>query len=207
MAEAMAKKPEAQVGARKMVTATLFAGTGAFVSFRPLFLATVISPSQIGQIYLIGSFVTAFTNTAIAAFADSLQAQKALMLLSTAGQAVTQLAMLVPGLGFKSMAMLCTLHSVIGAHNYPTLDASTMMVCPDRYGEIRLFGSAAFGLAAFGGGGLMSLAGSGEGGGGNVSRAAFFAAFGMAAVMNVVSLPQVRKKLSWPRTRANFSLV
>ena len=187
MAEAQ-KKPRGQVAARKMVTATLFAGTGAFVSFRPLFLSTIITPAQVGQILLLGSFVTTFTNTAIAALADSMQAQKALMLLSTGGQAITPLVMLLPGLGFKSMAVLCTLHSVVGAHNYPTLDASTMMVCPERYGEIRLFGSAAFGLAAFGGGGLLSLAGTK---GGGVSRRAFAAAFGMASIMNLVSLPQI----------------
>eukprot|EP01043_Picozoa_sp_COSAG02_P075341 COSAG02_NODE_15493_length_1166_cov_0.767573_1_plen_232_part_00 len=138
-----------QIGLKKTLMSTLFAGTGAFVVFRPLYLSTVISASQVGQIMLIGSVITTFTNPIISAAADSMQAQKGLMLLSTAGQAATQLAMLFPGIGYAGQLVLCTLHSLVGAHGFPTLDASIQAVCPERYGEIRLLGSAAFGLAAF----------------------------------------------------------
>ena len=70
----------------------------------------------------------------MSAIADQMQAQKALMLLSTTGQAATQLLMLLPGFGnYTGQLILCTLHSITGAHNFPTFDASTMVVCPSRY--------------------------------------------------------------------------
>jgi PPP family 3-phenylpropionic acid transporter len=178
-----------QIGIKKTLMTTLFAGTGAFVTFRPLYLSTVISTAQVGQIMLIGSVITTFTNPIISAIADSMQAQKALMLLSTAGQAATQLAMLAPGIGYTGQLVLCTLHSLVGAHGFPTLDASIHAVCPERYGEIRLLGSAAFGLAAFGGGGLITLAGN--------QNAGIFTAFGVASALQIVSLPLI--------TRMDFS--
>ena len=140
---------------------------------------------------LIGSVITTFTNPVIAAFFDVMQAQKLLMLLSTTGLALTQLGMLLPGLGYRGMLVLCTLHSVIGAHNFPTFDASTTAVCPSRYGDIRLFGSAAFGVAAFGGGGLISLAGNAP------ARSTFSLAFILASALQLVSLPLI--------TRIDFS--
>lgn len=109
------------------------------------------------------------------------------MLLSTAGQAATQLAMLFPGIGYMGQLVLCTLHSLVGAHGFPTLDASIQAVCPDRYGEIRLLGSAAFGLAAFGGGGLISLAGNPN------AESTFFTAFGVASALQIVSLPLITR--------------
>ena len=176
-----------QIGLKKTVMSTLFAGCGAFVTFRPLYLSTVISTSEVGQIMLIGSVITTFTNPIIAAAADSMQAQKALMLLSTAGQAATQLAMLFPGVGYTGQLVLCTLHSLVGAHGFPTLDASIHAVCPERYGEIRLLGSAAFGLAAFGGGGLISLAGNRN------TQSTFFTAFGVASALQIISLPLIMR--------------
>ncbi len=176
-----------QIGLKKTVMSTLFAGTGAFVVFRPLYLSTVISASQVGQIMLIGSVITTFTNPIISAAADSMQAQKGLMLISTAGQAATQLAMLFPGIGYAGQLVLCTLHSLVGAHGFPTLDASIQAVCPERYGEIRLLGSAAFGLAAFGGGGLISL----------IPQNGPQTAFAVASALQIVSLPLI--------TRMDFS--
>ena len=140
---------------------------------------------------LIGSVITTFTNPLIAAFFDVMQAQKLLMLLSTTGLALTQLGMLLPGLGYRGMLVLCTLHSVIGAHNFPTFDASTTAVAPSRYGDVRLFGSAAFGVAAFGGGGLISLAGSAP------VRSTFNLAFTLASGLQLLSLPLI--------TRIDFS--
>ena len=140
---------------------------------------------------LIGSVITTFTNPLIAAFFDVMQAQKLLMLLSTTGLALTQLGMLLPSLGYRGMLVLCTLHSVIGAHNFPTFDASTTAVAPSRYGDVRLFGSAAFGVAAFGGGGLISLAGSAP------VRSTFNLAFTLASALQLLSLPLI--------TRIDFS--
>ena len=140
---------------------------------------------------LIGSVITTFTNPLIAAFFDVMQAQKLLMLLSTTGLALTQLGMLLPSLGYRGMLVLCTLHSVIGAHNFPTFDASTTAVAPSRYGDVRLFGSAAFGVAAFGGGGLISLAGSAP------ARSTFNLAFTLASALQLLSLPLI--------TRIDFS--
>jgi hypothetical protein len=134
--------------------------------------------------------VTTIANPTISALFDKMQAQKALMLLSTVGEAVTQIAMLVPGQGYLGMLVWNTLHSLAGGHHSPTFDASTMMVCPDRYGEIRLLGSAAFGLAAFGGGALMSLV--------NPSLT-FVAAFGAASAIQLLSLPLIG--------RLNFSML
>eukprot|EP01045_Picozoa_sp_COSAG04_P020170 COSAG04_NODE_2038_length_4951_cov_5.054823_1_plen_261_part_10 len=214
MSDNVVNEAKAQIGLRKLVSVTLFSGIGAFVNFRPLFLSHIISPAQvtpphpaaparhhhyfylspcnqIGQIMLIGSVITTFTNPVIAAFFDVMQAQKLLMLLSTTGLALTQLGMLLPGLGYRGMLVLCTLHSVIGAHNFPTFDASTTAVCPSRYGDIRLFGSAAFGVAAFGGGGLISLAGNAP------ARSTFSLAFILASALQLVSLPLI--------TRIDFS--
>ena len=179
------KPANLQIGTRKVLMSTLFAGTGAFVTFRPLFLNSVISPPEIGSIMLIGSIITTFTNPVMSAMADQMKAQKALMQLSTIGQAATQMLMLVPGMGYKGQLVLCTLHSMVGAHNFPTFDASTMAVCPSRYGEIRLLGSAAFGLAAFGGGGLISLAGGG--------KATYMLAFGVASLFQLVSMPLIQR--------------
>ena len=74
--------------------------------------------------------VTTIANPTISALFDKMQAQKALMLLSTVGEAVTQIAMLVPGQGYLGMLVWNTLHSLAGGHHSPTFDASTMMVCP-----------------------------------------------------------------------------
>jgi Na+/melibiose symporter-like transporter len=160
----------------------IFTGLGMYVTFRPLFLSTVISPAQVGSIMLIGSVVTTVSNPIIGALGDSMQAQKPLMLLSTTGQAITQLAMLVPGQGYTGMLLWNTLHSVIGAHLTPIFDASIMAVCPERYGDIRLLGSAAFGLAAFGGGALISVLGG-------TARSTFVAAFGVSSLFQLGAIP------------------
>jgi hypothetical protein len=55
-------KMDPQIGTRKALMTTLFAGTGAFVTFRPLFLQTCITPAQVGSIMLIGSVITTVTN-------------------------------------------------------------------------------------------------------------------------------------------------
>ena len=94
---------------------------------------------------LFGSVLTTFTNPIIAAVADSMQAQKALMILSMGGQAVCQLAMLAPSLGYRGLLILVTLHKLIGEHAFPIMDASTMTTCGDEYGPIRLWGAIGFG--------------------------------------------------------------
>ena len=104
------------------------------------------------------------------------------MQLATLGEAATQIAMVIPGQGYVGMLVWNTLHSLAGAHHSPTFDASTMMVCPERYGEIRLLGSAAFGFAAFGGGALMSLV--------NPSLT-YLASFGAASAIQVLSMPLI----------------
>lgn len=136
---------------------------------------------------LVGSVLTTFTNPMISALADSLQAQKALMLLSAGGQAVCQLAMLAPGLGYRGLLVLVTAHKFIGEHAFPIMDASTMVTCGDHYGPIRLYGAIGFGAAAFGGGGLISLAGSPN------ARSNFVTAFAFASIMQIISLPLISR--------------
>jgi hypothetical protein len=124
--------------------------------------------------------ICSLVNPVISALFDKLEAQKALVQLSTLGEAVTQIAMVIPGQGYIGMLVWNTLHSMAGAHHSPTFDASTMMVCPEKYGEIRLLGSAAFGFAAFGGGALMSVV--------NPSLT-YLASFGAASAIQVLSMP------------------
>ena len=59
-----------------------------------------------------------------------------------------------------------------------------MMVCPERYGEIRLLGSAAFGFAAFGGGALMSIVNP---------NLTYLASFGAASAFQVLSMPLISR--------------
>lgn len=136
---------------------------------------------------LVGSVLTTFTNPIISGIADSLQAQRALMLLSTGGQAVCQLAMLAPGLGYRGLLLFVTAHKLIGEHAFPIMDASTMVACSDHYGPIRLYGAIGFGAAAFGGGGLISLAGSPN------ARSNFVTAFAFASAMQLISMPLISR--------------
>ena len=96
----------------------IFLGLGMYVSLRPLFLSIILSPAQLGSIMFIGSVITTVTNPVIAALADTMQAQKPLMLLSVAGQALTQLAMLVPGQGYVGMLFWNTLHRFVTPPTY-----------------------------------------------------------------------------------------
>jgi hypothetical protein len=136
---------------------------------------------------LVGSVLTTFTNPIISALADSMQAQRGLMLLSAGGQAVCQLAMLAPGLGYRGLLVLVTAHKLIGEHAFPIMDASTMVACGDLYGPIRLYGAIGFGAAAFGGGGLISLSGSPN------ARSNFVTAFAFASAMQLISLPLISR--------------
>ena len=133
-----------------------------------------------GSILFIGSIITTVTNPLISTLADTMMAQKALVLGSTLGMAVSGAAMLIPGQGYLGMLIWNTVHSLAGAHYSPTFDASTMAVCPEKYGDIRLIGSAAFGFAAFGGGALMSLV---------PQKLTFLATIGAASVIEILSLP------------------
>ena len=133
-----------------------------------------------GSILFIGSIITTVTNPLISTLADTMMAQKALVLSSTLGMAVSGAAMLIPGQGYLGMLIWNTVHSLAGAHYSPTFDASTMAVCPEKYGDIRLIGSAAFGFAAFGGGALMSLV---------PQKLTFLATIGAASVIEILSLP------------------
>eukprot|EP01052_Picozoa_sp_SAG31_P039067 SAG31_NODE_5341_length_2599_cov_1.845600_3_plen_157_part_00 len=57
-------------------------------------------------------------------------------------------------------------------------------MCPERYGDIRLIGSAAFGFAAFGGGALMDL----------VPPAAMFpVAMGVASAFQAAMVPMINR--------------
>jgi hypothetical protein len=185
-ARAMPLKVAVQLRTRKAICVGIFTGLGTYATFRPLFLSTIVSPAQVGSIMFIGSVVTTVTNPLIAALADQMRLQKPLMLLSTAAQAATQLAMLVPGQGYLGMLVWNTVHSITGAHFNPTFDASCMAVCPERYGDIRLLGSLAFGIAAFGGGGLISLAGKS-------TTTAFAMAFGMSSAAQLACLPMIAR--------------
>ena len=176
-----------QEGLRSTLMASLYGAGGAFFTFRPVFLATVVNPEQVGSILLLGSILTTFTNPIISAIADSLKAQRALMLLSTGGQALCQLAMLSPGLGYRGLLILVSLHKLIGEHAFPIMDASTVSACGDRYGPIRLWGAIGFGAAALGGGSLISMSGSPN------ARSNFVTAFGFASAMQLISLPMVLK--------------
>lgn len=140
-----------------------------------------------------GSVICSLVNPVISALFDKLQAQKALVQLATLGEAVTQIAMVLPGQGYVGMLIWNTLHSLAGAHHSPTFDASTMMVCPERYGEIRLLGSAAFGLAAFGGGALMSIVNP---------NLTYLASFGAASAIQVLSMPLI-SRLDFSMLHAN----
>jgi hypothetical protein len=60
-----------------------------------------------------------------------------------------------------------------------------MAACGDGYGPIRLWGAIGFGVAALGGGSLISLSGSPE------SRSNFVTAFGFASAMQLLSLPMI----------------
>ena len=147
---------------------------------RGRFLTTVISPPEVGSILFIGSIITTVMNPMISTLADTMMAQKALVLSSTLGMAISGAAMLIPGQGYLGMLIWNTVHSLAGAHYSPTFDASTMAVCPEKYGDIRLIGSAAFGFAAFGGGALMSLV---------PQKLTFLATIGAASVIEILSLP------------------
>ena len=176
-----------QEGLRSTLMASLYGAGGAFFTFRPVFMSTIVSPEQVGQMLLLGSVVTTFSNPLISTIADSMQAQRGLFLLSTAGQAMCQLAMLAPGLGARGLLTLVSLHKIIGDHAFPIMDASTMSTCGDRYGPIRLWGAIGFGAAALGGGGLISLSGSPN------IRSNFITAFGFASAMQLVSLPMIMR--------------
>lgn len=136
---------------------------------------------------LIGSVLTTFTNPIITAIADAMQAQRALMLLSAGGQALCQLAMLAPGIGYRGLLVLVTAHKLVGEHAFPIMDASTMLACGDLYGPIRLYGAIGFGAAAFGGGSLISLAGSPN------AKSNFVTAFAFASAMQLISLPLISR--------------
>jgi hypothetical protein len=136
---------------------------------------------------LLGSVLTTVSNPIISAAADAMQAQKALMLLSMGGQALCQLAMLAPSLGYRGLLILVTLHKLIGEHAFPIMDASTMISCGDAYGPIRLWGAIGFGAAAFVGGGLISLSGSPN------ARSNFVTAFAFASAMQIISLPMIAR--------------
>ena len=136
------------------------------------------------MLHFQGSVICSLVNPVISAVFDKLQAQKALVQLATLGEAVTQIAMVLPGQGYVGMLIWNTLHSLAGAHHSPTFDASTMLVCPERYGEIRLLGSAAFGMAAFGGGALMSIVNP---------NLTYIASFGAASAIQVLSMPLISR--------------
>jgi hypothetical protein len=176
-----------QIGIRKILMATLYGAGGAFFTFRPVFLSTAVTAEQVGTMLFIGSVLTTITNPIISAVADSMQAQRALMMLSAGGQAACQLAMLMPGLGYRGLLVLVTLHKLIGEHAFPILDASTVVACGEHFGPIRLFGAVGFGAAAFGGGGLISLSGSPN------ARSNFVTAFAFASAMQLVSLPLIAR--------------
>ena len=176
-----------QVGMRKVLMATLYGAGGAFFNYRPVFLASVVSVQQMGQMVFIGSVLTTFTNPIISAVADSLRAQRALMLLSAGGQALCQLAMLMPGLGYRGLLILVSLHKLVGEHAFPILDSSTVASCGDLYGPIRQYGAIGFGVAALGGGALISALGSPN------ARANYIMCFGAASVMQLISLPMLAR--------------
>jgi hypothetical protein len=125
------------------------------------------------------------SNPIITSIADSHRAQRGLFLLSAAGQAFCQLCMLAPGMGYRGLLVLVSLHKFVGDHAFPIMDASTMAACGDGYGPIRLWGAIGFGVAALGGGSLISLSGSPE------SRSNFVTAFGFASAMQLLSLPMI----------------
>merc|ERR1719281_1356736 len=120
----------------------------------------MIKPNQIGALLCMQAYLGVLIIPLVAGFADIYQKHRLVMLTTAVGQAILQICLLVPQLGFYGIAAVLFVQSFFQNIIPTIMDASTIAAVGSQYGSIRLWGSIGFGVLAFAAGGLESLSGN-----------------------------------------------
>lgn len=177
-----------QIPLRSALMLSTFGAMGAFNTFRPVFLATILSPAELGAVSGLLQLIGIFVNPVVAAIGDLFVQHRAVAVLSCVGQAALQLCLLLPkAASARATTAILFAHALVSPHMLSILDSSTIATVGDRYGNVRLFGAVGFGALALGGGGLISISGDPN------RRANFLMAFSLASALQLLSLPALMK--------------
>eukprot|EP00746_Dinoflagellata_sp_MGD_P028533 gnl/MRDRNA2_/MRDRNA2_167453_c0_seq1.p1 gnl/MRDRNA2_/MRDRNA2_167453_c0~~gnl/MRDRNA2_/MRDRNA2_167453_c0_seq1.p1 ORF type:complete len:525 (+),score=49.44 gnl/MRDRNA2_/MRDRNA2_167453_c0_seq1:131-1705(+) len=172
-----------QVRLLSLLMLSIFGAEGAFFSFQAVFLASRFTPTEVGYLTTMQKVLAVFVNPLVAGYADINKKHRLVMLTSALVQAILQVSLLIPTLGFYGVASVLVAHSLFKGHIFNIMDASAVATVGDRYGSVRLFGAIGYGIVAFLGGILAFCSGGASG------QNSFLAPFALASCLQLISMP------------------
>lgn len=150
-------KDQEQVKLRMLLMASVYGALGAFKTFLSVFLTSIIAPTVVGPLLSMQTFLGAIVNPLIAGFADIYQKHRFVMMISAFAQALLQLCLLMPNIGFFGITVVLFALTFFQFQPPTMMDTSTIAAVGSKYGSIRLWGSIGFGVLTLIAGGLSSL--------------------------------------------------
>lgn len=137
----------------------LYAGTGIYLPFLPLFLATAgLDSAQIGYLLAISPLTGIFAQVMWGNLADRQNRRKEYLILTVAGMAVVCF-FLPAAKGIAGFALLLFLYAFFNSAVTPLTDSLALNVLADtrQFGEFRRWGSLGFAVTAASGGVLFTV--------------------------------------------------